>query len=103
MLSREEIPMKYMILINASQQDYDAMAGRPASEQPGWTPADFEAMGDFIESFNKELADSGELVDTRGLTAPAHARRIQLQGGVPVVTDGPYPNARELRGSPWAA
>ena len=93
--------MKYMILINASQQDYDAMAGRPASEQPGWTPADFEAMGAFMESFNKELADSGELVDTRGLTAPAHARRIQLHGGVPVVTDGPYPEAEEVLAGYW--
>ncbi len=93
--------MKYMILINASQQDYDAMAGRPASEQPGWTPADFAAMGAFMESFNRELAESGELVDTRGLTAPAHARRIQLQGGVPVVTDGPYPEAEEVLAGYW--
>lgn len=29
-------------------------------------------MGTFMESFNKDLAQSGELVDTRGLTAPAH-------------------------------
>jgi hypothetical protein len=25
-----------------------------------------------------------------------HARRVQLQGGVPVVTDGPYPETQEV-------
>jgi hypothetical protein len=93
--------MKYMILINASQQDYDAMTGRPSSEQPGWTPDDFAALGAFMESFNQDLAESGELVDTRGLTAPAHARRIQLQEGVPVVTDGPYAEAEEVLAGYW--
>jgi hypothetical protein len=93
--------MKYMILINASQQDYDAMTGRPSSEQPGWTPDDFAALGAFMESFNEDLAESGELVDTRGLTAPAHARRIQLQEGVPVVTDGPYAEAEEVLAGYW--
>jgi hypothetical protein len=93
--------MKYMILINASQQDYDAMTGRPGSSGPGWTPDDFAALGAFMESFNQDLAESGELVDTRGLTAPAHARRIQLQEGVPVVTDGPYAEAEEVLAGYW--
>jgi hypothetical protein len=93
--------MKYMILINASQPDYDAMTGRPGSGQPGWTPAEFAALGAFMESFNQDLAESGELVDTRGLTAPAHARRIQLQEGVPVVTDGPYAEAEEVLAGYW--
>ena len=92
--------MKYMILINASQQDYDAMTGRP-STGPGWTPDDFAALGAFMESFNQDLAESGELVDTRGLTAPAHGRRIQLQQGVPVVTDGPYAEAEEVLAGYW--
>ncbi|HEX3753346.1 MAG TPA: YciI family protein [Streptosporangiaceae bacterium] len=100
MLSREEIAMKYMILINASQRDYDAMVGRPSAE-PGWAPEDFAALGAFMESFNQELAESGELVDTRGLTAPAHTRRIQLRDGVPVVTDGPYAEAEEVLAGYW--
>ena len=88
--------MKYMILISASQQDYDAMTGRPGSAQPGWTPDDFAALGAFMESFNSELADSEELVDTRGLTAP-----IQLREGAPVVTDGPYAEAEEVLAGYW--
>ncbi len=93
--------MKYMILINASQQDYDAMTGRPSNSGPGWTPDDFAALGAFMESFNRDLAESGELVDTRGLSAPAHARRIRLQEGVPVVTDRPYAEAEEVLAGYW--
>jgi hypothetical protein len=69
--------MKYMILIYGSQRDYDALGGKPDAGQPGWSAADFAALGAFMESFNKDLADSGELVETRGLTAPAHSRRFR--------------------------
>jgi hypothetical protein len=92
--------MKYMILTYASQQDYDAMSGKPA-DKPAWSAEDFAAMGAFMESFNKELAESGELVETRGLAAPVHARRLQLQDGVPVVTDGPYAETQEVLAGYW--
>jgi hypothetical protein len=36
-------------------------------------PEQFAALGAFMESFTKDLAESGELVDTRGLTAPVLA------------------------------
>ena len=92
--------MKYMILTYASQQDYDAMSGRPDA-QTAWSPEDFAAMGAFMESFNKELAESGELVETRALDAPVHTRRLQLQSGVPVVTDGPYAETQEVLAGYW--
>lgn len=92
--------MKYMILLYGSQQDYDAMSGN-AADKPAWTADEFAAMGAFMENFNRQLADSGELVETRGLTAPAHARRIHLQDGVPVVTDGPYAEAQEVLAGYW--
>ena len=92
--------MKYMILTYASQQDYDAMSGSPAADSV-WTPQDFAAMGAFMESFNKELAESGALVETRALAAPVHTRRLQLQSGVPVVTDGPYAETQEVLAGYW--
>jgi hypothetical protein len=58
-------------------------------------------MGAFMEKFAKDLSDSGELVETRGLTDPAHARRIRLQAGVPVVTDGPYAESEEVLAGYW--
>ena len=92
--------MKYMILLYGSQQDYDAMSGR-ASDTPAWSAQEFAAMGAFMQAFNKAIVDSGELVETRGLTAPVHARRIQLQNGLPVVTDGPYAETQEVLAGYW--
>ncbi|MDQ2786925.1 MAG: YciI family protein, partial [Chloroflexota bacterium] len=89
-----------MILIHASQQEYDALAGK-ATGTPVWSAADFAAMGAFMASFNTDLVASGELVETRGLTAPVHTRRVQLQNGVPVVTDGPYAETAEVLAGYW--
>ena len=88
--------MKYLILMYGSQQDYDAMAGNAGPGEPAWSAADFAAMGAFMESFGQDLAESGELVDAQGLTAPVHTRRIRLREGAPVVTDGPYAETEEV-------
>lgn len=92
--------MKYMIMTFASQQDYDGMADR-ASAEPAWSEQDYAALGGFMQAFNKELVDSGELVETRGLSAPVHARRTRLRGGAPVMTDGPYAEAEEVLAGYW--
>ena len=94
--------MKYIILTYASQQDYDGMAGKQAGA-PSWSGEDFTALGAFMEKFNRDLAESGELVETRGLTAPVHTRRVAgpLRGGVPVVTDGPYAETQEVLAGYW--
>jgi len=93
--------VKYMILTYGSQLDYDTMAGQPAAGRPAWSGADFAALGAFMESFAAELAESGELVETRGLANPVHTRRIRLQEGVPVVTDGPYAETQEVLAGSW--
>lgn len=85
--------MKYIILTYGSQRDYDEMAG--------WTPDDYAAMGEFMQRYTQELIDSGELVDNRGFAAPVHTRRVQLQQGVPVVTDGPYAETQEVLAGYW--
>jgi hypothetical protein len=92
--------VKYVILTYASQRDYDAFAGK-ATEERAWSAAEFAALGEFMASFNADLAESGELVETRALAAPVHTRRIRLQGGVPVVTDGPYAETQEVLAGYW--
>jgi len=87
--------VKYMFLLYGSQQDYDVLAGK-STDKPAWSQEDVAAMHAFMESWNKDLVESGEFVDAQGLAAPVHARRIQLQNGVPVVTDGPYPETQEV-------
>lgn len=93
--------MKYMILTYGSQQDYDGMAGKGGER--AWSPEEFTAMTDFMTDLNKRLEESGELVETRGLAAPVHTRRVSggLRGGVPVVTDGPYAETQEVLAGYW--
>ena len=46
---------------------------------------------------NDELAKLGELVDAQGLAAPELAKFVVWDGrGAPVVTDGPFPESKEL-------
>lgn len=85
--------MNYLIMMFGSQRDFDLMAGSP--------PEDFAPMHAFMEAFTTDLVDSGELVDTRGLDAPVHTRRVSQQGGVPVVTDGPYAETEEVLAGYW--
>jgi hypothetical protein len=92
--------MKYMILSYASQQDYDGMAGQP-SDLPAWSPEAFAAMASFMEGFNTELAEAGELVETRALAAPVHTRRLGARNGSPFVTDGPYAETQEVLAGYW--
>lgn len=93
--------MKFMILTNASQQDYDGMAGVPTDE-PAWTGDDFAAMGAFMGALNAELEASGELVETRALAAPVHTRRLRGgAGGAALVTDGPYAETEEVLAGYW--
>lgn len=87
--------MKYVIMLYGSQEDYDVLAGRPTGK-PAMSPEAVAAMHEYMASIHEDLVESGELVDARGLTAPVHARRVQLKDGVPVVTDGPYPETQEV-------
>ncbi|MFE9690336.1 YciI family protein [Micromonospora sp. NPDC005806] len=87
--------MKYLIMLYGTQQDYDMLSGRPG-DQPPMSPEQIAAMHAHMEAVHKELAESGELIDAQGLTAPVHARRVRLRGGAPVVTDGPYAETQEV-------
>ncbi|MFC4017304.1 YciI family protein [Micromonospora sp. GCM10011542] len=84
-----------MILLYGSQRDYDVLSGA-AADQPAMSAEQVAAMHEHMETFHKALAESGELVDARGLAAPVHARRVRVRGGAPVVTDGPYAETQEV-------
>ncbi|MGH7752387.1 MAG: YciI family protein [Gemmatimonadales bacterium] len=92
--------MKYMILAYGTQQDYDGMAGKDTGRS-AWSAEEFAAMGEFMEKFNNDLIESGELVETRGLAAPVHTRRVGSKEGDVVVTDGPYAETQEVLAGYW--
>ncbi|MGW1813153.1 YciI family protein [Streptomyces sp. NPDC002125] len=94
--------MKYLVMIQGSQADYEAMSGKPSAESPAWSEKDMQAMFAFMEEVNNDLAESGEVVDGNGLAEPARTRCV-LPGddGRPVVTDGPYGETKEQLAGYW--
>jgi hypothetical protein len=88
--------MKYMIMMFGSQHDYDMLSGKPGAASAPWSGDDLAALHAFMGTWNDELIESGEFVDARGMSAPVHARRVELREGVPVVTDGPYAETQEV-------
>jgi hypothetical protein len=62
-----------------------------------WRPEDVRAHIEFQQTLNQQLIELGELVDAQGLAGPERAKNVVWDGtGVPVVTDGPYPESKEL-------
>lgn len=83
--------MRFMLLQNYGPVESDCP---PMAE---WSPADVEAHIAFQIAMNAELAQRGELVDAQGLAGPELAKFVVSGGnGAPVVTDGPFPEAKEL-------
>ncbi|MZD07286.1 hypothetical protein GTW43_19690 [Streptomyces sp. SID5785] len=94
--------MKYLVMIEGSQADYLAMTGTGSPDSPAWGEADLKAMYTFMSELNNDLAESGEMLDGQGLAEPAKARTVALGAdGRPVVTDGPYPETKELLAGYW--
>ena len=83
--------MRFMLLQNYGEVESECP---PMSE---WTPEDIKAHIDFQNVLNDELIKSGELVDAQGLAGPDQAKFVVSDGaGAPVITDGPYPESKEL-------
>jgi hypothetical protein len=51
------------------------------------------------DALNQELFESGELVGAYGLSDQLNAKVVRVTAGAPVVTDGPYAEAKEYLGS----
>ncbi|WP_322755564.1 YciI family protein [Frankia sp. Cas3] len=48
--------------------------------------------------FMKTIRESGEMIGTEALADPSQSSVIRVRDGVPVVTDGPYLEAKEFLG-----
>ena len=51
--------------------------------------------------FNKALQDAGVLIALDGLHPPSMGARVSFAGGKPLVTDGPFAEAKEVLGGYW--
>jgi hypothetical protein len=63
-----------------------------------WPPEAVEAHINFQKDLNAELRERGELVEAQALTSPELAKFVVSDGSSagPVITDGPFPESKEL-------
>lgn len=83
--------MKYVVLIYSNPTTWETL---PATERD-------RVMG-IHNRLIKELTESGELLRVDGLARPNNTKTVRLHDGVPVVTDGPFGEAKEQLAGVWA-
>jgi hypothetical protein len=66
---------------------------------PGTAP-DAKAVAAMVE-FNAELHKAGVLLAVDGLHPPSMGARVSFAEGKPKVTDGPFPDTKEVIGGYW--
>jgi hypothetical protein len=67
--------------------------------EPGAMP-DAKAVAAMMK-YNESLQKAGVLLSLDGLHPPSMGARISFTGGKPVVTDGPFAEAKEVLGGYW--
>jgi len=66
---------------------------------PGTMP-DAKAV-EAMMKYNEELQKAGVLLALDGLHPPSAGARVTFESGKPKVTDGPFPEAKEVLGGYW--
>jgi hypothetical protein len=79
--------MKYMLVMRATEEAYAGMAN-----------ADFNEMLETVGKFNEELIRAGVLLTAEGLADAEEGVVVDYSTEPPVITDGPYGEAKELFG-----
>jgi hypothetical protein len=67
---------------------------------PGTVPDDAKAVAAMMK-YHEELQKAGVLLALDGLHPPSMGARVSFEGGKPKVTDGPFPEAKEVLGGYW--
>ncbi|MFG2946515.1 YciI family protein [Streptomyces adustus] len=94
--------MKYLVMVQGTQADYEAQAGKPVADLPTWSDKDMQAMFQHMGAINNDLAETGEFIDAQGLAEPARTRLVSAGAdGKPVITDGPYGETKEVIAGYW--
>ncbi|WP_426503145.1 YciI family protein [Dactylosporangium sp. McL0621] len=83
--------MRYMIMM------FGGLGASLEERSPEWIGGMQAAMMDM----DRELRESGEVVESRHLTDPARATSVRFAGGAPVPTDGPFAEIKESLAGYW--
>lgn len=87
--------MKYVILIHSNPQPWGHPTGDYLPEYQAMSPAERDRVNSNFEKLLGELHEKGELVTGEALGAPESSRLYRWDDGKPLVTDGPYSEAKE--------
>jgi hypothetical protein len=94
--------MKYLVMVQGTQADYEAMRGKGSEHSPAWSEQEIQTMYAFMSAINDDLSETGELLDAQGLAEPAKVRHVSRDAdGKAVITDGPYSETKELLCGYW--
>jgi len=86
----EENNVKYMLIMRATDEALES-----------FQDFDFDQMLETMGRFNEELINAGVLVAMDGLEDAAQTVVVDYSSQPPIVTDGPYGEAKELFGGFW--
>jgi hypothetical protein len=87
--------MKYMLLMHSNKRDWDDMPNT-------WSREDIGVMVKYMHELDSDLADAGELVESRGLAGPDQMTTLRAQDdGEPIITDGPFTETKEVLAGYW--
>jgi hypothetical protein len=89
--TRKERYVKYVVLIYSNPTTWETLP-----------KAEIDRVMGIHNTLIKELTESGEMLRVDGLTHPSNTKTVRLRNGVPVVTDGPYSEAKEQLAGVWA-
>ena len=85
--------MKYILMMNCPKTGYDSFGSMPRQ--------DIQAHIAFMQSLNKSLRESGELVSAEGLADPKQAKRVRAGKDGKPITDGVFPESKEVLAGYW--
>jgi hypothetical protein len=91
--TREHVMPKYLLLKHYRTVPEFMLDCAPMDE---WTPDEVDAHIEFQRAVGRMLTERGEFVDAQGLTPTGQFVRYGGPDAAPVVTDGPFPEAKEL-------
>ncbi len=86
--------MRFMMLIIPGNQVPD-----DKNPEKGAMPNDENIAA--MMKYNEAMVKAGVLLGAEGLHASARGARVTWSGGKPVVTDGPFAEAKEIIGGYW--
>jgi hypothetical protein len=79
--------MKFLLIMQVNPAALEAL-----------TEDERNSIGDGHAAFMKSIKDSGEFIATQALADPGNSVTVRGTGAAPVVTDGPFLEAKEFMG-----